>query len=359
MTLVAHNITANRKTGEEITVTVPIYSSEPGVITASASGCTFPDGATATIPGTRTYHMDGFNGDYLLAPNVGQTRSDVTWFFEVDWSRIPNLEASTPTTLYARCPLFGSIKSSWAGNRYNWYFDASRQLNSSIISYCDSIDSLSSPGGTFSSPNGSRLEQGIVKYVLTKDAAGNTNFYRASSAIVTNSTRASSGTMGVNEVLVVWATGLKSASKILRVADLAEIDAYFASGTVPGTNQDFSFLGGHEISRDNQKIYDSSVNLYDLYSFTDASIDGWRAPGITQRTTDDPGNPVIPASSIRVTIPAGVASPVTLSLSRPRAGVPSRASEAEKYETTTGTITLVDVPTEIYAGPAQHVRSRF
>lgn len=81
------------------------------------------------------------------------------------------------------------------------------------------------------------------------------------------------------------------------------------------------------------------------------NVPQWPEAAASGDFTDDPLNPVVPASSIRVTIPAAVSSPVTLSLSRPRAGVPSRATDEERFETATGTITLATTAETVSIGP--------
>ncbi len=189
-----------------------------------------------------------------------------------------------------------------------------------------------------------------IRYALTRAAGGSVKFYTAARATVTSATRNSTGTMGGSEVLAINAGPLVQCTKILRVADNAELDAWFSAGTIPATNQEFSYLGTHEVDSASPVIYDASANNYDL---TALQITNWQAPKFFGDYTDAPGDPVVPASSIRVTIPAGVASPVTLTLTRPRQGVPSRATDGEKYETASGVITLVDPATRIKVGPRQ------
>ncbi len=339
--LTAFPITAKRKPGEDVTVTVPIYSTEPGTVTASASGCTFPDGETVTIPGTREYRLDGRGGDYLAIPSVGQGRDDVTWFFVVDWDRITGGMASIAALLTVD-PLIWSARID-APNLYNWAIVARRYTvsgSATAISmiYAQSVNSGTSVAAalTYNNASGFTAGYGPERWAITKSAAGVINMHRITRGAIATATVATTGTMGGSEALAMQ--GGAGAAKISRVASDAELDAWFADGTVPATDREFYYAGGHEIVAGNQKIWDTSGNNYDL---TDATtITNWQAPGMTIRNVDDPLNPVVPASSIRVTIPAGVASPVTLTLTRPRAGVPSRASEAERIESTTGLITL-------------------
>jgi len=134
------------------------------------------------------------------------------------------------------------------------------------------------------------------------------------------------------------------------VLDSAGIASYTA-GSIPGAP-----VVAYTMQEESPaKPYDASANAYDGVYDLDST---YPASQIARSFTDSPGDPVVPASSIRVTIPAGVASPVTLTLSRPRQGVPARASDAEKTETTTGTITITDIPAKVFCGPSQEVRTR-
>ena len=344
MTLHAFDTTVNRIPGTDITVTVPIYSTEPGTVTATASGCTFPDGETVVIAGTREYRLDGRGGDYLAISGVCASRDDVTWLFEIDFTRI----TQNPGNAASVNPI-KPIVANWKNNdigRANWLISAGNYYNNSytIVSYATSQTSATNAvailSKTTSDPGAARQ-----KWAMTKTAAGVTNLYRIARANVSTITYATTGTMGGTEVLVLY-SGIQFA-RLSRVIDNAELDAWFSAGTVPTTNREVVYLGGHEIVPGAEKIWDSA-GTNDLYAYQPTN---WPAPGMTIRNVDSVT--VIPASSIRVTIPAGVASPVTLTLTRPRQGVPSRATDGEKYETASGVITLVDPATRIKVGPRQ------
>jgi hypothetical protein len=151
---------------------------------------------------------------------------------------------------------------------------------------------------------------------------------------VTNNTITFSGTMGGVEYLTQnlgceWA----KYNSILSDAELTD----FLSNDVWPSSPLIAIRGGHEIVESAPVFWDTSGNNLDLSAVNVPYCPEAAASG---DYTDDPVTPVVPASSIRVTIPAGVASPVTLTLTRPRQGVPARASEAERIESTTGTITL-------------------
>jgi hypothetical protein len=335
--LTAFPITAKRKPGEAVTVVVPIYSTEPGTVTASAPGCTFPDGNTKVIAGTREYRLDGRGGDYLAKENFAQSRDDVTFLFVVDWDRIVGSRTSVAALITQ-----GGLIGSWrvdAPALCNWSIHARRYTSSGSASaismiYAQSVNSGVSVAAavTYNAASGYTPNAGPERWAITKSAAGVINLHRAVRGVVATATIATTGTMGGTEALIMQ--GGQAASKILRICSNAELDAWFAAGTIPATNQEFSYLGRHEIVNGAQKIWDST-GTNDL---TEYQVPLWQAPGMTIRNVDSV--PVVPASSIRVTIPAGVASPVTLTLTRPRQGVPARASEAERIESTTGTITL-------------------
>jgi hypothetical protein len=91
VTLHAFDTTVERR-GQEVTVTVPIYSTEPGVVTASAPGCTFPDGNTVVVPGTRTWALDNSDGNAAAAfggalGNTWANYSNYAYFLKIDQAR--------------------------------------------------------------------------------------------------------------------------------------------------------------------------------------------------------------------------------------------------------------------------------
>ena len=346
MPLTVHPLTVSRKTIGDTIVTVPIYSTEPGTVTASAPGCTFPDGNQVTIAGTREYRLDGGGGNYLAIPGVGQSRDDVTWLFEIDFTRL----LQNPGNAASVDPLC-TIAASWRDDvvgRANWILFAQNYFNNTYtrVVYATSQTSTSNALAILqratSDPGAARQ-----RWAMTKTAAGVTNLYRLTRTSPSTITYATTGTMGGTEFMVLHHA--IQFARILRVISNDELDAWFAAGTIPATNREMVYLGNHEIVPGAEKIWDSN-GTNDLYTY---KPNNWPAPRMAVRNVDSPGDPVVPASSIRVTIPAGVASPVTLSLSRPRQGVPSRATDGEKYETASGTITLVDPVTRIKVGPRQ------
>ena len=356
MTMHAFDTTVNRIPGTEVTVTVPIYSTEPGTVTASAPGCTFPDGNTKVIVGTRTRGNMGNGGQYLARAGAeGNGRSDCTFFIKVDWTQIQS--SMMAESQYSTGALISSLRTDVA-RRANWMLTFQKyNIGTTAIGYTQSANSTTVEASIFATADASTADT-VRKYavVLASGASGDVGvtFYRAARANANTANRAvTTGTMGGTEALV-WQSGVQC-SKVAHKASNDELDAWFASETIPATDRVFVFAGGHEIDTASLVIWDTSGNVTPL-DLTAAQVTGWQAPSMAADFVDSVT--VVPASSIRVTIPAGVASPVTLTLTRPRQGVPSRATDGEKYETASGAITLVDTPAVVFCGPSQNVRSR-
>ena len=316
---------------------LPLYCSEPGsvVVTSSDEGVASV-GSPVTVAGTREYRLDGRGGDYLAIPSVGQDREDVTWFLTIDWDQVPG-DYATANFIYNVIPLIGSYRIDGV-NRDNWSFGARRfSGNTYGLLYADSLDSGQNTAAV-ASPVFTGAATGVERWAMTKAAGGAYVIYRVSRAgSVASGTRNSTGTMGGSEVLVMQ-SGV-NAAKILRVASSAELDAWFSAGTVPSTNQEFNYAGGHEIVSGAQKIWDSSGNNYDL---TDAlTVTNWQSPGMTIRNVDSPGDPVQPYQYIDV-LAQGVGT-TTITARRRRNGVPYRTPalpDAEVYEETTYVLTV-------------------
>ena len=340
-------MTVKRKNAA-ITVDVPIHSSEPGTLDLTyPAGVTGP--GTLVVAGTRTYELGGVGGDYLAYPGVGQSREGVTWLFTIDWRRIaPSL--SNVTNLFAVVPLFGSGRAD-VQNRLNWQFAARKYPGATnrVYSclYGDSIDGNTNPVVAAYINVSSATPLGQTRVAFTKATGGAWALHWLTRGPAVTGTRNSTGTMGGEEVLYVCGT-LVNAAKLLRIATNDELDAWFAAGTVPATNREFAFLGGHEIVETSPKIYDSSGNNYDLYAY---QLSQYQAPGYRTVSIDDPDNPVVSTVTLPITIGPDAASPVVIGISRARTGVPSRAPAAERLETATASITVVTEAESITIGP--------
>jgi len=332
--LTAFPITAKRKPGEDITVVVPIYSTEPGTVTAAAPGCTFPDGADVVIAGTREYRLDGQGGDYLAIPSVGQERTDCSIYIKVDLARLAAFSLGAVAAALTYVPIAESVRYDTA-RKYNWFFGLRVAASGRVIYLMQSATSASTEIIYMTGGDAVPVD-GILRIVAVfgnGDPDLNVAVYRNSLANVSNLTRAAtSGTMGGSEALILH-SGIELATFARQLSN-DDIDLLM-SDTMPA-NPEIAYRGNHEIIEGSEKIWDSA-GTNDLYRFTPTNFTN---PSMSIRNVDATGDPVVPASSIRVTIPAGVASPVTLTLTRPRAGVPERATDEERIESTTGTITL-------------------
>lgn len=307
------------------TANVLVTSDNPGVVSLTyGAGLTGP--ATVTIEGTRVYGNMGGGGDYLARVGAeGANREDVTWLFEIDWGKFP-ADNDSSANLFTVVPIFGSIRVDVA-NRSNWQFQA-RRYNITTISliYADSLDAGKNSSAVIANITGVTAP-GQEKWALTKAAGGAYVLYRASRGTVAASgTRDSTGTMGGTEALI-WQSGV-SCSKIARVCSDAELDAWFADGTIPAADREFVFSGGHEIDPAAPVIWDTSGNATPL-DLTATQITNWQAPGMSVAYTDT--DPVVPYAIVPVTAIATTGT--TIDATRPRQGVPARASEAERIET--------------------------
>ena len=345
MTLHAFDTTVERR-GQEVTVTVPIYSTEPGVVTGSAPGCTFPDGNTKVIAGTRTHSAknqmwtDGF-----FVPAAGahaiRARDNCTIGFYLDTELLQN----SPLFVAGEKHLVGSYKAS---RRINWHFYIARVTDTQVtLNYTQSTD-ITTNESNFLFLN--RLVFGNkYRVLITLDGVTLTRYLNNNTAENTL-TRTAPGAPGDDPYCRIGSVGdLYYWGSILSAGDIAAWMAGSATSVAPIV----AYPCGEESSI--LTPFDASVNAYDGVFGLDAV---YPASQIARIYTDAPGDPVVPASSIRVLVPAGVASPVTLTLTRPRQGVPSRASEAERFETTTGVITIVDIPAVVHVGPPQIVSAR-
>ena len=354
MTLHAFNTTVERR-GQDITVTVPIYSTEPGTITAAAPGCTFPDGANVVIAGTRTWRnagwelQHGFNAPAAAAAIMRQ-RHGATIGIDLNCRRMfRGLElggAASEQILIARDYVSGQ-KISWS--LFARTLNGNMQL---LLTYIPSMDPYVLAGGTCTlyQSSGGVPEKLQISFILPTSGTTVNVRRRIDGGAISAATATLSAAMTGN-------TSDASCALIRRA------DRFFYSTSSLSTAQQDLYLNDsmptdactvqYDLKEEGtQNAFDLSGNDYDGAYDLDAAIP---ASSILRDFTDDPLNPVIPASSVRVSIPAGVASPVTLTLTRPRQGVPARASEAEKTESTTGTITIVDIPAVVHVGPPQIV----
>ena len=354
MTLTAHPVTVSRRSNEAVTVTVPIYSTEPGTVTASAPGCTFPDGNQKAIVGMRAWRNGLKHGQYLARKTSDAAgRKDVSLCLEIDWTKVISSTGAL-TSAYASIPAVASIAYD-KQRMINWgialqiYKVADATQTYRIIYY--QSNAASAGEATFScyaTPLSSSPPTATRIVITLPDPATDSKIYNywttgTASDLTLTGRVVTDATMGGNQALVM--SGMIKVSKFARMLSQADREGFVQSGTIPATPE-LSYQGGHEVVETAPVFWDTSGNNLDLFA---DSINLWPPAAASGDYTDSV--PVVPASSIRVTIPAGVASPVTLELSRERANVPPRASEAERIEKTTGTITLTTEAETITIGP--------
>ncbi len=345
MTLTAFNTTVERR-GQEVTVTVPIYSTEPGTVTAAATGCTFPDGADVVIAGTRTWrarnmaNTDGFN-----VPTAGSdaisARDNCTIAVDLDIDALDVLPVSFATA----SPIIYNYSGA---RRINWGISLIKFATGTQIypAYVQSNTPTSNETslGLVPSPYW-QLYSGVKKLLITLSGTDVYVYIDNNTPIGPVARTAPTGVIANPYTVIRYCRRATYWASVLSSADIAAWMAGTDTTAAPVVNYTL-------MEESPAKPYDASANAYDGVYDLDAN---YPASQIVRLSTDAPGDPVVPASSIRVTIPAGVASPVTLTLTRPRAGVPVRASDAERIESTTGTITIVDIPAVVHVGPPQIV----
>jgi hypothetical protein len=326
-----------------------IYSEHPGIVELTSSNPSVASvDASVVIPGTREYRLDGRGGDYLAYPGVGQDREDVTWLFEVDFSRTANTKTSLGSS-FPHYPIASCVRQD-TDRRTNWAIYFRRYLSGAndtlgIVVY-DSLDNLTAGAIYLTYNYVYAIAPARVKFALTKAAGGAYALHWGVRGPIASGTRNSTGTMGGDEVLIL--NQAVQLSKISRICDNAELDAWFGTGSaVPATNREFAYLGNHEIIESVPVIYDSADPPHDLYAYT---VNRWQAPGMSADYTDDPGNPVVPFQPFTIT--PNSTGTFTITARRRRQGVPDRATDEEKYETTSETFTITEMPQEV----VQYVR---
>ena len=344
MKLTVHSVDQARRSNEAVTVTVPIYSTEPGVVTASAPGCTFPDGADVVIAGTRTWALDNSDGNAAAAfggalGNTWANYSNYAYFLKIDQARITeeidtNLQRYLP--LIASIPGFNTCRDSQ--NFYIWLNGFNNAVGWGTRRPAYKAIAI----GNYVSSN--RYIYYAVKHVAADSQLR--HIHTANGGTI--QTLASVGTSvpyeGQSYLLIKHCAELYILP-VAQATDQKMID-WAQTGAAPsGYEERFTF------NEEGAVVYGEIAATSEGFPFRIGLNYRREITGCTRLSTDSPGDPVVPASSIRVTIPAGVASPVTLTLTRPRAGVPSRASEAEKTESTTGTITLTTEAETLTIGP--------
>lgn len=321
------------------TANVLVTSDNPGVVSLTyGAGLTGP--ASVTIEGTRVWRIGNRGGDYLAYPGVHQTRHECTWLLEVDIAKIA--VASQQASAYDYSLIAQSVNVA-TPRRINWgiEIDIYNQTHPNyrvICRFFRSVDSSSNeammngPAGT--TYTAAQVVRFAIIYSNVAPKSGVYIYHGSRANVAATGAAAPVGTMGGTEVFQ-----LGCARQIGRwdgVMSDGNLDAWFSSGTKPA-DPAFLYEGGHEIDSSVQKIYDSSASAIDLYNYSVFS-----PAAAVGDYTDDPLNPVVPYAIVPVTAVATTGT--TIDATRPRQGVPPRASEAERIETAAQVTITVEAP---------------
>jgi len=223
----------------------------------------------------------------------GNARMDQTWFVKINWNNIACGNNATQAAYVAQ-PLMASMRMDSA-NRLNWFLFASVYNVNGVPPTRSLRLALSQDSGTNpvtavgSLVGGDMALAGLRKYAVTITGTTVAIYTDARATVVNSNVAGISGVMGGTEALV-WQSGMH-VSKIKRVASAAELDAWFAAETVPASDRDFVFAGGHEIDPAAPVIWDTSGNVTPL-DLTAAQVTNWQVPGMIGDFTDAPGDPV-------------------------------------------------------------------
>jgi len=354
MSLHVFDTDVTRKTNEDVIVKVPIYSTEPGILTGSASGCTFPDGATKEITGTRTWARgiaQGFNGPAgASAPTAVRDVVSICWDF--DPTKFCDNLQSYSNQIGPLVPIAQNYRNAYAGNNLNWGLGI-RPASVTTGTVAQLLYSQSNvgttPGAVATVMNTERFDA-YTRFVLLLNGTNVTLYWKQlGGAKQSNSSGSRVAPTGITltPLLALYGAARFGFFASLLANDANGVDLWLAGGC-PADPVVYYPCNEEVPDSITAAPYDASVNLYDGVFSADATYPLTSAPRVFSDSVT-----VVPASSIRVLVPAGVASPVTVTLTRPRQGVPSRASDGEKYETASGVITLVDPVTRIKVGPRQ------
>jgi hypothetical protein len=319
---------------------VLVTSDNPGVVSLSyGAGLTGP--ASVTIEGTREYGNMGSGGDYVArVGSEGNSRSDCTILIEVDIDRVLPNSKTAGASAHPFVPIFGSLRTDTT-RRINWMLMLRSSADGVILMYVQSANSTTSDASTAGS---AYTRSGLTRFAARLDDMTSTNNLTLYNGIAINAvTRAATtGTMGGTEALVLWA-GTR-AIKFPRQLTDEEMSSWQNDGTLPADAPTVAYLGGHEIIAGNETVWDSSGNNYDL---TDTDITRWQASALHPDYTDTV--PVVPYATIAVTAVATTGT--TIDATRPRHGVPARASYSERTEVADQCVVTVNDPVGA-VGPA-------
>jgi hypothetical protein len=321
---------------------VLVTSDNPGVVSLTyGAGLTGP--SSVTIEGARVWRNGLKHGQYLARANCLQARDTFALFLEIDTDDIPVSNVAT-TGAYANMGVIGSLRSN-AARRINWIIQIMQTyyINNAmplfVWRYIQSNTSTSTESVLVSSPH-YYTQSTSIRLIVTCEGTA-VNFYwttgtSADSAHQTGRTTPT-GTMGVGEFFFIAVPG-KFAKLEGTLPSQADREAFMSSGALP-SGLAASYQGGHEIVESAPRFWDTSGNNLDL---SDVDVPYWPVTAASGDYTDDPLNPVVPYAIVPVTAVATTGT--TIDATRPRQGVPARASAAEKTESADQVTVTVEAP---------------
>lgn len=352
--------TIERIPGVEKTYALNIHSTEPGTL-----AITYPTGitgdASATVAGTRVWRINPANG-YQWGWNAPAAcdaataaRDGVTICFDVDLGY--NNFQNTGNVLYDTEIIAQNYNEGATGNLHNW-----------ALGLRSSRAGLTAPTLTYFQTNAPPTAGGagvgiafntasIGKYcrcAVTLNSTTVTMYYHDGSNKYTASIprTAPTGTVAT-PCLSVYSAARFAYFGSLLADDANGIDAWLA-GNCPANPVVYYPCNEEVPDTITAAPYDASANGYDGIYNGDATYPVTKTPRVYTDTVT-----VVPAVTLPITIAADLAAgDHTITITRARQGVPARATDAEKYETATVEVTVVDAPVKVYAGPNQAVRTR-
>lgn len=330
-----------------------IYSEHPGTVylTSSDPGVASVD-ASVVIPGTRVWRNGLKHGQYLARDSVLQARENCAFFIELQKSNVGPSRIGAIASAMDTQWLAQSVRGD-ASARINWaigwnYNNAGTDLfrfawGQSNTSGSSSTAVLASGYADFSGLSTIRiiitprsLPDTLIDIYTTTGTSADYAFTRSATTF---------GTMGGSEYVDIQFP-CKFAKMEGGLPSQAQREAFMASGTLP-SGLAASYQGGHEIVESAPVFWDTSGNNLDL---TAVDVPYWPEAAASGDYTDDPLDPVVPFQPFTIT-PNSVGT-FTITARRRRQGVPDRAPDDEKYETTSETFTITEMPDEV----TQYVR---
>lgn len=315
-----------------------VYSDNPGTVSLTyGAGLTGP--ATVEIAGTRVWRNGLKHGQYLAREGASTAaRVNCAWFFEVDASALIHTTGTLASTADAAYSQALVINFNSATNRRINYMIGHLGGNASETCYSGWYFSASPNSGSVESGSAISLvaksATGARRLIVTHDGSTVDFYYTTGTSRDTYVTRTLTGTMGGNEWLAVF-TGCKFA-KLDSLPSQAQREAFMSAGTLPA-GLAASYQGGHEIDPAAPVFWDSA-GVLDL---TKTDVPGWPPAAASGDYTDT--SAVTPYALIAVTAVATTGT--TIDATRPRQGVPSRASYLEKTEVADQiTVTVNEAP---------------